>query len=151
MPTSPASPTSLAPQANNAHDILNVTALIRYHQTAAGLPVKSTGLAAIKADNYASWPGLTHTHANKYCPGADKTIKGHMVQTFQGVCSTKPCTPPRTTADTSSPPTPEPVLPSGELYIWEEPITKLYMDNMGRFPIRSHSGNLYHMLAYHCD
>ena len=38
---------------------------------------------------------------------------------------------------------------SGELYIWEEPIIKLYTDDMGRFPIRSRSGNLYLMLAYH--
>ena len=30
-------------------------------------------------------------------------------------------------------------------------ISKLYTADMGRFPIRSRSGNQYIMLAYHCD
>ena len=32
-----------------------------------------------------------------------------------------------------------------------EPISKLYSDDMGRFPVRSRSGNYYIMLAYHVD
>ena len=31
------------------------------------------------------------------------------------------------------------------------PISKLYTDNMGRFPVRSRSGNYFIMLAYHVD
>ena len=30
-------------------------------------------------------------------------------------------------------------------------ISKLYTDNMCRFPIKSHSSNQYIILAYHCD
>ena len=35
--------------------------------------------------------------------------------------------------------------------IWEEPISKLYTDNTGRFPIRYCSGNKYTPTTYHCD
>eukprot|EP00804_Cyclotella_cryptica_P028661 CCRYP_008183-RA/>CCRYP_008183-RA protein AED:0.20 eAED:0.05 QI:0/0/0/0.66/1/1/6/0/1274 len=40
---------------------------------------------------------------------------------------------------------------SKELHLWDEPISKLFTDDMGRFPVRSRSGNQYLMLAYHCD
>ena len=40
---------------------------------------------------------------------------------------------------------------SQELFIRTEPISKLYTDNMGRFPIHSRRGNNFIMLAYHVD
>ena len=40
---------------------------------------------------------------------------------------------------------------SQELFIITEPISKLYTDDMGRFPIRSRRGNNFIMLAYHVD
>ena len=52
-------------------------------------PVRSTWLNAIKAGNYASWPGLTYNNASRYCPSAEETIKGHIVQIRQGLRSTK--------------------------------------------------------------
>ena len=45
--------------ANNASDIPSVKALVRFLHVAAGFPVNSTWLAAIKAGNYATWPGFT--------------------------------------------------------------------------------------------
>ena len=57
--------------------------------TAAGLTVKSTWLKAIKKGNFETWPVLTYTNASKYCPHTVDTIKGHMVQSLQGVISTK--------------------------------------------------------------
>ena len=116
QPQPPAS-TSLSPQANNAHDIPSVAALVRYLQALAGFPVKYTWLAATKSSNYTSSPGLTHTHANKYFPDADKTIKGHMVNNRQGVCSNKPHTTPSAPSATPSTPTPESVISSRELHI----------------------------------
>ena len=38
-----------------------------------------------------------------------------------------------------------------ELHIWVKPIGKLYTDDTGQFLVRSHSGNQYLMVAYHCD
>ena len=40
---------------------------------------------------------------------------------------------------------------SKEIFIRTEPISKLYTDDMGRFPIRSRRGNNFIMLAYHVD
>ena len=44
-----------------------------------------------------------------------------------------------------------PPIRTKELHIWDEPISKLYTDDCGRFPIRSRSGNKYIMISYHCD
>ena len=44
-----------------------------------------------------------------------------------------------------------PPIKTKELNIWDKPISKLYTDDCGRFPIRSRSGNEYIMIAYHCD
>ena len=38
-----------------------------------------------------------------------------------------------------------------ETHMWDQPISKLYTDDCGRFPIRSRSGNEYIMITYHCD
>jgi hypothetical protein len=43
------------PSALNATDLPSIGALVHYLHAAAGFPVKSTWLAAIKAGNYASW------------------------------------------------------------------------------------------------
>eukprot|EP00804_Cyclotella_cryptica_P023279 CCRYP_000441-RA/>CCRYP_000441-RA protein AED:0.42 eAED:0.42 QI:0/-1/0/1/-1/1/1/0/227 len=75
-------------------------------------------------------------------PASTETVKGHLKQTRQGLRSTK-----------TKPPKPAlaPSAPSHELHVYIEPVSKLYTDDMGRFPIRSRSGNQYIMLAYHCD
>ena len=64
-------------------------ALVRYMHVAAGFPVRSTWLKAIKNGNFNSWPGLTYNNAAKYCPQSMEKIKEHMVQSSQGVRSTK--------------------------------------------------------------
>ena len=71
------------------YDLPSVEALVRYFHAAAGFPVRYTWLDAIKAGNYASWPGLTLNNAKKYCPSANETILGHLVQGRQGVRSTR--------------------------------------------------------------
>ena len=38
-----------------------------------------------------------------------------------------------------------------EIHIWNQPISKLYTYDCGRFPISSRSVNEYIMIAYHCD
>ena len=40
---------------------------------------------------------------------------------------------------------------SKELYITTEPISKLYTDDMGRFPVCYRSGNHFLMFSYHSD
>ena len=131
-----------------AHDLPSVGALVRYLHAAAGFPVKSTWLAAIKAGNLSTWPGLTYAHASRYCPNCEENSKGHLTQAKQGIRSTKtgPTTHP-------TPPTGGKTHPKSnrELHLWVKPISTLYTDNTGRFPVRSRSRNQYLMVAYHCD
>ena len=91
------------------------------------------------------WPWLTLSNATKYCPSADATIMGHLVQKHQGVRSTKHKPP-----TTSSPEEPIPQVRSNEIFLQVTPIIKLYTDDTGRFPIHSHSIDQYIMIAYHC-
>ena len=66
------------PTALNAHDLPIVGALVLYLHTATGFPVKSTWITAIKAGNYASWPGLTYANTKKYFPVYIETLQVHL-------------------------------------------------------------------------
>ena len=123
----------------NAHNLPSVCALVHYLHACAGFPVRSTWLAAIKAGNFASWPGLTYTNAAKYCPVSVETLKGHMTQTRQGTRSTKP----KPATDDALPNTNNQLPPekAKELYVYTDPISKLYTYDMVRFPVRYRSGN----------
>ena len=46
---------------------------IAYFHVCAGFPVKSTWIAAIKAGNYCTWPGLSVKAVEKYFPESDET------------------------------------------------------------------------------
>jgi hypothetical protein len=44
-----------------------------------------------------------------------------------------------------------PVLATNELILNVLPLSKLYTDDTGQFPVRARSGNQYIMIAYHAD
>ena len=76
-------------------------------------------------------------------------MKGHITQTSKGAHSTKPKP---TTED--APPNiinPLPTAKAKDIYVYTDPISKLYTDDMGRFPVHSRSGNHYIVLDYHVD
>ena len=130
----------------------SVKALVRFLHAAASFPVKSTWLAAIRAGNYATWPGLTYKNAKTYHLNTAETLMGHMTQTRQVVHSTKrKTTPSKPTWSVSPLSSNIPAKTSNELYVVVEPVRKIYTDDMGRFPIRSRSGHDYIMLVFHCD
>ena len=58
---------------------------VAYYHAAAGFPTKETWLAAVRAGNYNTWPGLTIKATSKYYPETDKTPKGHMKGQRQGL------------------------------------------------------------------
>ena len=124
------------------------------------LPVKSTWIKAIEKKNFETWPGLTYSNTAKYCPHPVETIKVHMVQSLQGVRSTKKRHQPRGNKKSPDQVTLEkqyeeedipPPLKTKEHYIWDQPISKFYTDDCGILPILSRSGNEYIMIAYNCD
>ncbi len=133
-------------------DLPSVGALVGFYHACLGFPVKQTWLDAIKAGNLDKLDGLTYSNAAKYCPDADETIKGHMAQQRQNVRSTKP-------KRLVAPPLPrnsemEQTVqhnPTNQVFIYVYPISKLYTDDTGRFPVRARSGNQYVMIAYHAD
>ena len=69
-----------------------------------------------------------------------------LFQERQGVRSTRPKLPAKISPDQQLP-----RVRSKELYIQVTPISKLYTYDTGRFPVHSHSGNQYIMIAYHWD
>ena len=76
-------------RANAIFKLPSTRQTILYHHTAAGFPVKETFLDAIRAGNYATWPGLTVAALHKYFPDSDETQKGHVKGQHQGIHSTK--------------------------------------------------------------
>ena len=75
--------------AHSAYNLPRVEALVRYMHTIARFPVKPTRIRAIKKGKFATCPGLTYCNTENYCPQEVETIKGRMVQSSQGVWSTK--------------------------------------------------------------
>ena len=51
--------------------------------------MQDTWLKSIKVGNYEFWPGLTYQNITNDYPLYIETVEGHMVQTWQGVLSTK--------------------------------------------------------------
>ena len=127
-------------------DLPSIPALVGFYHACLGFPVKQTWLDAIKAGNCDTFAGLTYSNAARYCPDSDETIMGHLAQQRQNIRSTKPKSP-----IAPHPPTAAPASPSNELSIHVIPISKLYTDDTGRFPVRARSGNQYVMIAHHAD
>jgi hypothetical protein len=133
-------------------DLPSIGALVGFYHACLGFPAKQTWLNTIKAGNCDSFDGLTYSNAARYCPDADETILGHLAQQRQNVHSTNPRPPalnPTPHLPAIAPKQLE--LPSNEVHICVVPISKLYTDNTGRFPIKARSSNQYVMIAYQAD
>jgi hypothetical protein len=107
-------------------------ALVGFYHACLGFPVKQTWLDAIKAGNCDTFNSLTYSNAAKYCPDSDKTIMGHLAQQRQNGRSTKPKQP--TPAPLVCPPPPI-ATPSNQVFVMTQPLSKLFTDDTGRFPV----------------
>jgi hypothetical protein len=74
---------------NNAYNIPSTKETIRYLHAAAGYPVQDTWVAAIKAGNNVTWPGINVKTVNQHFPESEETQKGHMKKQRQNVRSTR--------------------------------------------------------------
>ena len=159
----------------SVYDLSSAEALVIYFHAAAGYPVRSTWLRAIEAGNFASFPGLTLANAKRFCPSANETIESHLVQERQGTRSS--CAKPQEASNPSlaadadgihdqfsgagygakqpaTPPqdetAPAPASSAAnELHVCILHHSKLYTDDIGRFPFQARSGNQHGMVAYH--
>jgi hypothetical protein len=133
-------------------DLPSIGALVGFYHACLGFPAKQTWLDAIKAGNCDSFAGLTYSNVARYCLDADETILGHLAQQHQNVRSIKPRPPALNPAPLLSAIAPkEPELLSNKVHIRVVPISKLYTDDTGRFPVKARSGNQYVMIAYHTN
>jgi hypothetical protein len=122
--------------------------LVGFYHACLGFPAKQTWLDAIKAGNCYTFNGLTYFNAAKYCLDAEETIMGHLAQQFQNVQLTKPK--PTLLAPLAILPPPI-AMPSNQVFVVTKPLSKLFTNNTGRFPVRAGSGNQYVMIAFHAN
>jgi hypothetical protein len=121
-------------------DLPSIGALVGFYHACLGFPVKQTWLDAIKAGNCNTFEGLTYPNAAKYCPDANETIMGHLAQQCQNVRLTKA----KLTLPAPLAVLPPPVeAPSNQEFVVPKPLSKLFTNNTGRFPVRARSGNQY--------
>jgi hypothetical protein len=135
----------------NRIDLSSIPALVAFYHAWLGFPVKDTWLDAIIAGNCDTFAGLSYSNMACYCPDSDEMIFGHLAQTRQNVQSIKPQSkygPNPSVIIKTSTPLPE---TSQEVFLHVDPISKLYTDDTGRFPVWARSGNQYVMIAYHMD
>jgi hypothetical protein len=119
-------------------DLHSIGALVGFYHAFLGFPVKQTWLDAIKASNCNIFKGLTYSNVAKYCPDAIETMMGHLAQQCQNVQSTKAkLTSPAPLA--ALPPLVE--APSNQVFVITKPLSKLFTNNTGRFPIRACCSN----------
>jgi hypothetical protein len=123
--------------------------LVGIYLACLGFPVKQTWLnATIIASNCDTFYGLIYSNAARYCPEADEMIMGHLVQQHQNVWSTKPKTTLLAPLVVLRPPV---AMPSNQVFVIIKPLSKLFTNNTGRFPIRACSSNQYVMIAFHAN
>jgi hypothetical protein len=61
-------------EANAIFDLPNTRHSLLYHHALAGFLPKETFLAAVQAENYATWPGLTTKLILKHFTNSDKKM-----------------------------------------------------------------------------
>ncbi len=146
--------------ANAILDLPSTHQTILYHHAFSGLPVKETFLNAVRAGNYATWPGLTIVALHKYFPDLDEMQKGHMKGQQQGICSTKQkaldhLVESERTVKIKVEPGTEEVSPAkchSDIFVCVKDLAKsIHSDQTGAFPYTLQQGNQYLMIAIHLD
>jgi hypothetical protein len=129
-------------------DLPSIGALVGFYHAYLGFPFKQTWLNAIKARNCNTFKGLTYSNAAKYCLDADETIMGHLAQQRQNVRLTKA----KLTSPLPLAVLPPPIeAPPNQVFVVTKPLSKLFTNNTGRFPIQACSGNQYVVIAFHAN
>ena len=142
-------------EANNVYNLPSTKQSIRYLHAAAGFPVKSEWIKAIKAGNYITWPELTAEAVHKHFPESDETQKGHMKQQHQNVRSTKVKQNATNNGGGDDDDRDDQIKPQTKL---KDVYIKIYLandtvhfDQTGHFPATSSSGNKYIMVLVEID
>jgi hypothetical protein len=141
---------------NAIFDLPNNRQTILYNHAAAGFPTKEMFLDAIRAGNYATWPGLMTALTNKHFLNSDETQKGHMKGQRQGVRSTKQRALKHIVAreqqikiEPGTEELPTDIKRHDDIFIQIEDLANtIHSDQTGAFPFTSQRGN---MVMIHVD
>ena len=142
-------------EANAIFDLPNSRQTLKYFHAAAGYPTKESFLEAVRAGNYATWPGLTTTLIAKHFPDSDETQKGHMKGQRKGVRSTKV----KQTVEIKIEPGTEetthhhiPAKKMNDIFVTLYELSdEIHTDQTGKFPVTSQRGYRYIMVGIHID
>ncbi len=140
-------------KANTIFNLPNTQQSPLYHHALAGFPPKETFLAAVRAGNYATWPGLTTTIIHKHFPHSNKTQKGHMKGQRKGVRSTKVSAPVTIKVEpgTANPSPPTITKHYNIFVVTYKLLDTVHTDQTSPFPITSQQGYQYIMVGIHLD
>jgi hypothetical protein len=142
-------------KANAIFNLPNTHQSLMYFHAVVRFPVKETFLDAVRARNYATWPGLATTLITKHFPDLDETQKGHMKGQRKGVRSTrvKPAYEMKIKPGTKDPP--QKIVGNKKMdnifvkiYALAE---EIHTDQTGAFPVTSQQGYRYMMVGIHID
>jgi hypothetical protein len=141
--------------ANAIFDLPNSQQLLMYFHAAAGFPTKESFTDAVRAGNYATWPGLTTTLISKHFPNSDETQKGHMKGQRKGVRSTKvkPAIEIKIEqGQEDAPPTLIAIRKLNDIFVKiYELVETIHTDQTGAFPVTSQRGYRYITVGIHID
>ncbi len=140
-------------KANAIINFPNTQQSLQYHHALAGLPPKETFLAAVRAGNYGTWPGLTTTLILKHFSKLDKTQKGHMKGQQKGVRSTKVRAPVTIKKEpgTENPPPPTIKKHYDIFVVVYKLLDMAHTDQTGTLLMTSQQGYWYIMVGIHLD
>jgi hypothetical protein len=147
-------------RANAIFELPSTHQTILYHHALVGFPIKETFLNAVRAENYATWPGLTIATLHKYLPDSDEMQKGCMKGQRQAIHSTKQkvldhLVESKRTVKIKVEPGTEEVSPPkchNDIFVCVEDLAEsIHSDQTGAFPYTLQRGNQYVMIAIHLD
>jgi hypothetical protein len=145
---------------NAIFDLPNNRQTMLYYHASAGFPTKESFLDALRAGNYATWPGLTTALISKHFFDSDKMQKGHMKGQCQGVRSTKGKAlehivrrEQHIKIEPGAEDSPKAQIKQHDnIFIWIVDLgNTIHLDQTGAFPFTSQQGNRYIMEVIHVN
>ena len=134
---------NVAEAAMGVYELTSTKEVVRFLHAAFGHPTQATLLTAAQHGNLVTFPCMTPKNISRHFPELDKTQKGHMRQTKQGVRSTK-------IVDDGAMLgyKPKPGAKHKDVYLMVFDVTKklMFSNQMGNFHITSAQGNKYIMV-----
>ena len=132
----------------SVYNLPNTKKVVRFLHAALGHTTRATLLTSAQHGNLITFPSTTPDNISRHFPESDKTQKGQMKQTKQGVRSTKVVDADKMLGFQQKPGVKHKDV---HLQIFDATEKSMYSDQTGKFPISSAQGNKYIMVAVEID